>query len=101
MMNGPEKSDPVIVATKLANSRTALRGEICERALRSGAGGAKGGDQGKCGTAKHAPDTEPGRRVTGAGPHTESDSLRRHTPEVGEAMGLAAEVMATFIVHTN
>ena len=32
-----------------------------------GAGGAKGGDQGECGPAKHAPDSEPGKRVTGAG----------------------------------
>ena len=31
------------------------------------------------------PDAEPGKRVTGAGPHTES--LCRHTPKVGEAMG--------------
>ena len=39
---------------------------------RNGAGGAKGGDQGKCGPAKHVPDAESGERVTGAGPHTES-----------------------------
>src|SRR4029453_1745873 len=32
------------------------------------------------------------RRVTGAGTHTES--LCRHTPKVGEAMGRAAEVVA-------
>src|SRR6266568_1703388 len=37
-----------------------------------GAGGAKGGDQGECGPAKHALDSEPGKRVTGAGPHTAS-----------------------------
>ena len=42
------------------------------RASRSGAGGAKGGDQGECGSAKHAPDTEPGKRVTGAGLHAAS-----------------------------
>src|SRR5215831_7511257 len=50
----------------------ALCGAICRGALRSGAGGAKGGDQGECGSAKHAPDTESGKRVTGAGTHTES-----------------------------
>ena len=36
-------------------------------AIRSGADGAKGGDQGECGPAKHAPDAEPDKRVTGAG----------------------------------
>src|SRR5437764_6645164 len=37
---------------------------------RSGAGGAKGGGQGECEPAKHAPDSEPGKRVTRAGAHT-------------------------------
>ena len=44
------------------------------------------------------PDAEPGKRVTGAGPHTES--LCRHTPKVGEAMG-GGGGCGTFIVHTN
>ena len=35
------------------------------RATGGGAGGAKGGDQGKCGTGRHALDAEPGRRVPG------------------------------------
>src|ERR1700757_2029730 len=61
-------------------------------AIRRGVGGAKDGDQGECGPAKHALDSEPGSRVTGAGPHTAC--LCRHTPEVGEAMGRAAEVVA-------
>jgi hypothetical protein len=39
---------------------------------RSGAGGAKGGGQGECEPAKHAPDTVPETRVTGAGTHTAS-----------------------------
>src|ERR1035437_4946786 len=39
-------------------------------AIRCGAGGAKGGGQGKCGPAKHAPGAEPGERVPGAGAHT-------------------------------
>src|SRR5471030_2916845 len=39
-------------------------------AIRCGAGGAKGGDQGECEPAKHGPDTESGNRVTGAGAHT-------------------------------
>src|ERR1700747_1702162 len=38
----------------------------------SGAGGAKGGDQGECGPAKHVPDAESGERVTAAGTHTEA-----------------------------
>src|SRR6266699_3348310 len=41
-------------------------------AIRCGAGGAKGGGRGECEPAKHVPGTEPGKRVTGAGAHTES-----------------------------
>src|SRR4029450_8660382 len=44
---------------------------------RSGAGGAKGGGQGKCEPAKHAPDSEPGKRVTHAGAHTASVPKKR------------------------
>src|SRR5262245_41710636 len=52
---------------------------------RSGAGGAKGGGQGECEPAKHAPDTVPGTRVTGAGGRTASarSAFRRHPPKVG------------------
>ena len=64
MMHGPEKSDPAIVAMKPANKAEQIRA--------SGVGGAKGGDQGECGPAKHVPDSEPGKRVTGAGTHTAS-----------------------------
>src|SRR5262245_42067945 len=42
------------------------------RATGCGVGGAKGRDQGEGGTAKHAPGTGPGKRVPGAGPHSES-----------------------------
>src|SRR5712691_566973 len=45
-----------------------IRGETS----RGGAGGAKGGDQGKCGPAKHVPGAEPDKRVTSVGAHTES-----------------------------
>jgi hypothetical protein len=45
-------------------------GAIRGGASRSGAGGAKGGDQGECEQAKHVPDAEPHKRVTGAGAHT-------------------------------
>src|SRR6266508_5747761 len=41
-------------------------------AIRYGVGGAKGGDRGECGPAKHVLGTEPGKRVTSAGAHTAS-----------------------------
>jgi hypothetical protein len=63
MMHGYEKSDPAVVAVKPANK--------AER-IRCGVGGAKGRDRGECGPAKHVPDAESGKRVTGAGTHTES-----------------------------
>ena len=47
------------------------------RAIGCGAGGAKGGGQGECGPAQHAPGTGPGKRVPCAGPHTTS---RKATP---------------------
>src|SRR6266581_7489820 len=53
-------------------SGTARSRAICSEAECSGAGGAKGGGQGECRPAKHAPDAESGKRVTGAGTHTES-----------------------------
>ena len=69
MMHGHEKSDPAIVAVKPANKVALCCGAIRGGVSRSGVGGAKGGDQGECGLAKHALDTAPGSRVTGAGPH--------------------------------
>src|SRR5262245_14550011 len=45
------------------------RGAIHEGADR---GGAKDGDQGKCGPVKHVPGAEPGKRDTGARTHTET-----------------------------
>jgi hypothetical protein len=53
MMHGHEKSRSAIVAVKPANKAS--------DPLRSR--GAKGGDQGECGPAKHAPDSEPHKRV--------------------------------------
>ena len=50
----------------------ALCGAICRGALRGGAGGAKGGDWEEREPAKHVPGTEPGKRVTGAGPRATS-----------------------------
>jgi hypothetical protein len=70
MMHGHEKSDSVIVAVKPANTVAPHCGAVRGGVSRSGAGGAKGGDQGKCGPAKHALDSAPDSRVTGAGTHT-------------------------------
>src|SRR5262249_19772987 len=61
------------------------------RGKRSGAGGAKGGGQGECAPAKHALDSEPGSRVTGAGAYTASNC--RHTPKVGAVCGKAARTV--------
>ena len=52
MMHGHEKSDFAIVAVKPANKVALCCGAIRGGASRSGAGGAKGGDQGECGLAK-------------------------------------------------
>src|SRR5215204_4037044 len=69
MMHGHEKSDSVIVAVKPTNRVAAQCGAVRERGSRNGVGGAKGGDQGECGPAKHVLDSAPGSRVTGAGTH--------------------------------
>src|SRR5271169_2056716 len=50
-------------------------------AIRGGARGGKRREGEECGPAKHAPDAESGRRVTGAGTHTRSD----HRKRTGEA----------------
>src|SRR5262249_38990710 len=61
-------------------------------AIRRGAGGAKGWDQGECEPAAHGPDAEPRNRVTGAGTHTSNRKTAtcRHSPEVGAVCGKAA-----------
>ena len=81
MMHGHEKSDLAIVALKPANKAEQSAAELV----------AKDGDQGECEPAKHALDSEPGSRVTGAGPHTAC--LCRHTPEVGAVCGKAARTV--------
>jgi hypothetical protein len=70
MMHGHEKSDPAVVAVKPANKVAPHCGAVRGGVSRSGVGGAKGVDQGECGLAKHALDSAPGSRVTGAGTHT-------------------------------
>ena len=59
-MHGREKSDLAIVAMKPANKAGRSAAEPGEP--RAGAEGMR--------ASKHAPDTEPGKRVTGAGAHT-------------------------------
>ena len=61
MMNGPEKSDSVIVAVKLTNKTERSAAELV---------GAKGRDRGECGLVKHVLDSVPDQRVTGVGSHT-------------------------------
>ena len=73
MMHDREKSHSAIVAAKPTNGGLA----------RCGAGGAKGGDQEERGRAKHAPDTGPGSRDTGARPRMAS----RKAQEEGEVHG--------------
>src|ERR1700751_1946324 len=82
MMHGPEKSDLAIVAGKPANKAEQSAAESVER---------RAGDQGECEPAKHVPDAEPDKRVTGAGAHTAS--LCRHTPKVGAVCGKAARTV--------
>ena len=74
MMHGREKSDSAIVAAKPTNKAGQPAAEL---------GGAKGGGQGERGPAKHAPDTEPGKRVPGAGTRTDKPQgkgRRRSSP---------------------
>ena len=66
-MHGPEKSDPAIVAK---NRRTKPGDRPRSR-------WSEGGDQGKCGPAKHAPGAGPGERVTGAGPQRQAARQRK------------------------
>src|SRR5260370_10852054 len=88
MMHGHEKSDPAIVAVKPANKVAPRRGAVRGGVSGSGAGGAKGVDQGECGLAKHALDSAPGSRVTGAATH--AAIACRLDPRVGAVCGKAA-----------
>src|SRR5215472_3686071 len=73
MTYGGGKSDFVILAVKPANKAELSAAERFRGGANcSGVGRAKDGDQGKCGTANHVPDAVSGKRVTGAGTHTES-----------------------------
>src|SRR5262245_53856223 len=61
---------------RIGKARSCSRNRSCEAgeqggANRGGVGGAKAGGRGECEPAKHVPGTGPGKRVTGAGAHTE------------------------------
>ena len=71
MMHGRGKSDPVVVAVKSTNKAGAIR---------CGADGAKGGDQGERAPTKHALDTGPDKRVTGVGRVRRAAMLGRLDP---------------------
>ena len=77
MMYGHEKSDPAIVAVKPTNKAERSAAELAER--RAGT---------ECGAAKHATDSEPHKRVTGAGPH--AAIALPIGPQVGAVCGKAA-----------
>ena len=76
-MHDQEKSDSGIVAVKPTNKAGQTGG---------GAGGAKAGDQGERGAAKHTPDAVPGTCDPGAEPRTAS----RKAEEEGEVHRAAA-----------
>jgi hypothetical protein len=63
MMYGREKSDSAIVAGKPTNKVVSATAEPVEP---------RAGGRGECEPAKHASDTVPKMRVTGAGAHTAS-----------------------------
>ena len=77
MMHGHEKSDSGHSSSEAGEQSGALCcGAIHSRAIRCGAGGAKGGDQGECGPPTHAPDSAPHKRVKDAGSRTAAYSCR-------------------------
>lgn len=67
-------------------------GEVAEqnRGTGSGGDGAKGGGRGEREPATHAPDTEPGKRVTDAGARTDGRKVLPSLSEVGAGCGKAA-----------
>ncbi len=81
MMQGREKSE-------LRHSS----GEVAEqnRGTGSGGDGAKGGGRGEREPATHAPDTEPGKRVTDTGARTDGRKALPSLSEVGAGCGKAA-----------
>jgi hypothetical protein len=85
MMHGRGKSDSAIVAVKPANKAVPTAAELVEPRA-----GAKGGGQGECGPAKHAPGSEPGnacqRRWSAYGPRPSVRS-QQGPPRCGPPLG--------------
>src|SRR5258708_23155310 len=82
MMNERGKSDPAVVAAKLANRRSDPPRSRWSQGL-----GPRGMQ-----TSNTRSDAEPGNRATGAGVHTSNrkTAICRHSPEVGAVCGKAA-----------
>jgi len=78
MMHGREKVGPR--HSSCGSPRTKRRTPAVEQSAAepatAGAGGAKGGDQGKCGPAKHVPGAEPGKAC-----HKALDRIRKVAKE--------------------
>ena len=70
MMHGPEKSDPGIVAMKPANKTEQSVAEPVER---------RAGTKGNADQQSTCRNSEPHKRVTGAGTHTERNALPSNT----------------------
>ena len=70
MMYGRGKSDFAIVAVKPANKADHSAEHLRWRQLQRSRWSEGRRPRGECGPAKHVPDAEPGKRVTGAGTHT-------------------------------
>ena len=106
MMNGPEKSDPGIVAMKPTNkaegppaARPAEETHAAEPVERRAGTKGNAGQQ----STRRTQRRESVSQALDRRPHTASEqySLCRHSPEVGEAMGAGGEGRGTFIVPTN
>src|SRR6266436_1819629 len=82
MMNERGKSDPAVVATKLANKAERSVAEPVEP---------RAGTKGNA-NQQHTVGRRAGNRVTGAGAHTSNrkTAVCRHSPEVGAVCGKAA-----------
>ena len=93
MMNGPEKSDSAIVATKLANKaqpsaeRSAGESYAAEPVERRAGTKGNAGQQSTCRTQRRASVSQELERIRKA-----ARSLCRHAPEVGAVCGKAARV---------
>src|SRR6266571_3391571 len=71
--------------------------EVAEQNQGTGSGGdgAKGGGRGEREPATHAPDTEPGKRVTDAGARTDGRKVLPSLSEVGAGCGYRARLAAS------